>query len=230
MGLSVLGVILFTGSLNLERAIQQQIEGGWNILYQPLAFLIFLVGVLAECNRLPFDLPEAEQELVGGYHTEYGALKFGLFFLGEYTHMITTSFLLATLFFGGWHVPWLQGWIDGLGFGAVIIKLGVFVLKASFFIVFYMLLRWTLPRFRFDQLMGLAWKVLIPLALVNLVCVMIVEEAIRANGLSHAWRWSLLPISLVIVGASAVAAAKLPRRPAQVSLAVPARFETVPRG
>ncbi|HMC67070.1 MAG TPA: NADH-quinone oxidoreductase subunit NuoH [Gemmataceae bacterium] len=230
LGLSVLGVILFTGSLNLERAIQQQIEGGWNILYQPLAFLIFLVGVLAECNRLPFDLPEAEQELVGGYHTEYGALKFGLFFLGEYTHMITTSFLLATLFFGGWHVPWLQGWIDGLGFGAVIIKLGVFVLKASFFIVFYMLLRWTLPRFRFDQLMGLAWKVLIPLALVNLVCVMIVEEAIRANGLSHAWRWSLLPISLVIVGASAMAAAKLPRRPAQVSLAVPARFETVPRG
>ena len=229
VGMSVLGVILFTGSLNLERTIYQQITpanggwGVWNICYQPLGFLIFLIGVLAECNRLPFDLPEAEQELVGGYHTEYSALKFALFFLGEYTHMITTSFLLVILFFGGWHVPWLQGWIDGLGFGGTVIKLGVLVFKVSLFIVFYMLLRWTLPRFRFDQLMGLAWKVLIPLALVNLVCVMVVKEL--------GWTpWSLLPMSLVVLAATAVLTAKLPRQPGQVSLAVPPRYETVARG
>jgi len=221
-GMAVLGVILFTGSLNLEQAIQHQIDNGWNVLYQPLAFVLFLIGVLAECNRLPFDLPEAEQELVGGYHTEYSALKFALFFLGEYTHMITTSFLLVILFFGGWHVPWLQGWIDGLGFGGIVIKLGVFVFKVSLFIVFYMLLRWTLPRFRFDQLMGLAWKVMIPLALVNLVFVMIVKEL--------GWTpWLLLPMSLLVLVATAVLTAKLPRQPGQVSLAVPLRFETMAR-
>ncbi len=107
MGMSVLGVILLTGSLNLEQVIDHQAHHGWNIWYQPLGFLLFLVSAFAECNRLPFDLPEAEQELVGGYHTEYSALKFGLFFVGEYTHMVTTSFLLATLFLGGWHFPWI---------------------------------------------------------------------------------------------------------------------------
>src|SRR5262249_3453325 len=105
MGMSILGVILFTGSLNLERVIGQQVDHGWHSFYQPLAFVIFLTSAFAECNRLPFDLPEAEQELVGGYHTEYSALKFGMFFLGEYTHMVTTSFLLVILFFGGWHLP-----------------------------------------------------------------------------------------------------------------------------
>src|SRR5262249_15798572 len=107
MGLSILGAVILAGSLNLERIIGDQVLHGWNILYQPLAFLLFLVAVLAECNRLPFDLPEAEQELVGGYHTEYSALKFGLFFLGEYTHVITTSLMLSVLFLGGWHFPWI---------------------------------------------------------------------------------------------------------------------------
>src|SRR5207302_4269130 len=119
MGMSVLGVILFTGSLNLERVIGYQAQHGWNICYQPLGFLLFLISVFAECNRLPFDLPEAEQELIGGYHTEYSALKFGLFFLGEYTHMITTSFLMVILFFGGWHFPW----IAEPGPGGVVAKL-----------------------------------------------------------------------------------------------------------
>src|SRR5436190_9757275 len=106
LGMSVVGVVLFAGALNLERIIQQQADAGiWNIAYHPLAFLLFLTSVFAETNRLPFDLPEAEQELVGGYHTEYSALKFGLFFLGEYTHMITTSFLASALFFGGWLLP-----------------------------------------------------------------------------------------------------------------------------
>jgi NADH-quinone oxidoreductase subunit H len=172
MGMSVLGVILMSGTLNLERMITHQVEAGWNILYQPLACLLFVVCVLAECNRLPFDLPEAEQELVGGYHTEYGAMKFALYFLGEYTHMITTSFLLVVLFLGGWHFPWLAGNSPA----AIVLKLFVMAVKMVVLIVFYMLIRWTIPRFRFDQLMGLAWKMLIPLALINLICVMIVKH------------------------------------------------------
>jgi NADH-quinone oxidoreductase subunit H len=155
MGLSILGVLLYTGSLNLERVIGHQAEigiFGWNIWFQPLAFLLFLTSVFAECNRLPFDLPEAEQELVGGYHTEYSALKFAFFFLGEYTHMITTSFLLAVLFFGGWDFPGISQ-LDGVA--GVILKFLVLFLKMCAFILLYMLIRWTLPRFRFDQLMGL---------------------------------------------------------------------------
>ncbi len=194
LGLSVLGVVLMTGSLNLERIIWDQTgaaEGIWNVFIQPLAFLIFVTGGLAECNRLPFDLPEAEQELVGGFHTEYSAMKFAMFFLGEYTHLITTSFLTVIVFFGGWHFPWIasaeSGWL---------IKLVVFALKVAFFITFFMVVRWTLPRFRFDQLMALAWKVLIPLALANLVCVMIVKQL-------SAPIWVLFPISLaLLIGAA----------------------------
>src|ERR1700732_272361 len=148
--MSVLGVILLTGSLNLEWMIDQQVRHGWNIWYQPLGFLIFLVAAFAECNRLPFDLPEAEQELVGGYHTEYSALKFGLFFVGEYTHLVTTSFLMVILFFGGLQFPWIaenDSW--------VVLRLLVFFLKVTVFILFYMLIRWTLPLYRFDQLMTL---------------------------------------------------------------------------
>ena len=173
LGMSILGIVLFTGSLNLEKAIDWQANHGWFILYQPLAFLLFMIAVFAECNRLPFDLPEAEQELVGGYHTEYSSFKFALFFLGEYIHMITTSFLMAILFFGGWHFPGLS---DIGGVAGIIVKFGVLAAKVAFFIVLYMLIRWTIPRFRFDQLMGLAWKVMIPLAIVNLLCVMFVKE------------------------------------------------------
>jgi NADH-quinone oxidoreductase subunit H len=201
MGMSVLGIVLLTGSLNLERMIDAQGRGGWNICYQPLAFLLFLISAFAECNRLPFDLPEAEQELVGGYHTEYSALKFALFFLGEYTHMVTTSFLMVILFFGGWHFPGIAerdaGWFA---------KLIVFAVKMALFILFYMLVRWTLPRFRFDQLMGLAWRVLIPLALLNLVCVMVVREMDWSN-------WWLLPASLVLLLGSGVFAALGPQTP-----------------
>lgn len=187
MGMSILGLVILSGSLNLERMIDRQVQDGWFILYQPLAFLMFLTAAFAECNRLPFDLPEAEQELVGGYHTEYSALKFGLFFLGEYTHMITTSFLLSILFFGGWHLPWITSAAADNWF----LKLLILGAKMAGFIVFYMLVRWTIPRFRFDQLMGLAWKVLIPLTLLNLVCVMVVKE-FRLNA------WWLLPASLAL--------------------------------
>jgi NADH-quinone oxidoreductase subunit H len=196
MGMSVLGVALLTGSLNLERIIAHQAEWGWNVFFQPLAFLLFMVSAFAECNRLPFDLPEAEQELVGGYHTEYSALKFGMFFLGEYTHMITTSFLMAILFFGGWHFPGLPE----SGALAVALKLLVIWLKATAFIFLYMFVRWTLPRFRFDQLMGMAWRVMIPLALANVVAVMVVKEVVRALGLdARYWDWLLLPLSLLLL-------------------------------
>jgi len=173
LGMSILGIVLFSGSLNLEKIIDWQANHGWNILWQPLAFFIFLTSVFAECNRLPFDLPEAEQELVGGYHTEYSAIKMGLFFLGEYSHMITTSFLLAILFFGGWHFP---GLTDGSGWFAHVMKLLVIVGKATLFILFYIVVRWTLPRFRFDQLMSIAWKAMIPLSIANFVVVMCVRE------------------------------------------------------
>ena len=184
MGMSILGVVLMTGSLNLERIIEHQ-GTGWNILFQPLAFLIFMVSAFAECNRLPFDLPEAEQELVGGYHTEYSGLKFVFFYLAEYTNLVTTSFLFVILFFGGWHFPL----IATPGEGGVIVKLMVMAVKVLFFVFFYLLIRWTIPRFRFDQLMSLAWKGLIPLALANLLGVMVVKQL--------GWSlWFLLPLSI----------------------------------
>jgi NADH-quinone oxidoreductase subunit H len=202
MGMSILGVVLITGSLNLERIIQGQVDGGvWYIFYQPLGFLLFMISAFAECNRLPFDLPEAEQELVGGYHTEYSGIKFVLFFLGEYAHLVTTSFLMVILFLGGWQFP-LIGEQDAW----VIVKLIIFAVKVAGFVLFYMLIRWTLPRFRFDQLMGLAWKVLIPLALVNLVCVFLVKHIIMVNNWESSFLWVLLPLSvLVLVAAGWVA-------------------------
>jgi NADH-quinone oxidoreductase subunit H len=208
LGTSILGIVLMTGSLNLERIIAAQAEGGilgWNIWVQPLAFLLFFVSVLAECNRLPFDLPEAEQELVGGYHTEYSALKFGLFFIGEYTHVVTTSFLLVVMFFGGWHCPWLAEPAAG-GLSALVVKVLVFGVKMGCFILAYMLIRWTIPRFRFDQLMALTWKVMIPLTLLNLVCVMIVKQYELSP-------WLLLPASLGLLLGAGVIAGHWPQGP-----------------
>ena len=174
LAMSVLGVILLASSLNLEEIVHFQADNGfwyWNVWIQPLAALIFLTSAMAESNRMPFDMPECEQELIGGYHTEYSAMKFAMFFLGEYTHIITISFLFSVLFLGGWHFPWIAepaantvtDWA---------IKIGVLAAKAAMMIVFIMLIRWTLPRFRFDQLMSLAWRGLVPLSFLNLVLVM----------------------------------------------------------
>jgi NADH-quinone oxidoreductase subunit H len=165
-----------------------------------------MVSAFAECNRLPFDLPETEQELVGGYHTEYNAMKLAFFFIGEYTHMITTSFLMVILFFGGWHLPWIADTT-----APVVLKLVAFMVKMSLFILFYMLVRWTIPRFRFDQLMALAWKVFIPMALVNLVAVMFVKEF----GLPL---WVLTGVSIAIVLAAGLIVTK-PRVPVRKALA-----------
>jgi NADH-quinone oxidoreductase subunit H len=201
MGTAILAVLLYAGSLNLEKVIDSQVGAGgigWHILFQPLTFLMFMTAVFAECNRLPFDLPEAEQELVGGYHTEYSSLKFVMFYLGEYIHMVTTSFLMVVLFFGGWHLPW----VSSLGGDGTVLNYVVRFLiiggKVSGFILFFMLIRWTIPRFRYDQLMGLAWRTLIPLSLVNLVVVMVVREA-------NVSPWVLLPLQIaLLVGAAAL--------------------------
>ncbi len=175
LGLSVVGVIAISGSLNIETMVAAQ--GGsiwdWNVFWQPLAFVIFFTSALAETNRLPFDLPECEQELVGGFHTEYGGIKFVLFFLAEYTHIVTISFLTVLLFLGGWHFPGLTGPVDAT-FGGMALRLVVLIAKVSCVVMFIILLRWALPRFRFDQLMGLAWKGLIPLSLVNIFLVTVV--------------------------------------------------------
>jgi len=185
LGMSILGVALFSGTLNLEQVLRQQADAGilgWYVWTQPLACLIFFTAALAESNRLPFDLSECEQELVGGYHTEYSAMKFAMFFLGEYTHVITISFLTAILFFGGWHFPGIAT-PESAYFGAWAVKLLVLLTKVLCVILFIMLIRWTIPRFRFDQLMGLAWKVLIPLSLGNVVAVMCILQF----GWSHWW-------------------------------------------
>ncbi len=179
LGLSILGVVLIARSLNLERIIDAQADKVWFIFYQPVACLLFFTSALAEANRLPFDLPECEQELIGGYHTEYSGFRWCMFFVGEYTHMITVSFLTSILFFGGWDLPFVLS-ADSTGFLASLLKLIVLCVKAFCLIVFMMWLRWTLPRFRFDQLMNLAWKVFIPLALANLLVTAVIVQMLRS--------------------------------------------------
>ena len=167
MGLSVVGVIMVAGTLRLDRIVELQDGLFWNFWRVPIGFITFLVASFAETNRLPFDLPEAEPELVGGYHTEYSGMKFGTFFLAEYANMITSSALIVTLFFGGWQVPYLSQ--VGLAPLAVsLIQVAAFVFKVGCMLVFYMWIRWTIPRFRYDQLMNLGWKVMLPLSLLNI--------------------------------------------------------------
>ena len=207
LSLAVLSIVLVAGSLNLENIIAAQADHVWFAFYQPVACLLFLMSGLAETNRLPFDLPEAEQELVGGYHTEYSAMKFLMFFLGEYTQVITFSFLTVILFFGGWDLPWLIPAANPVGLAGVLVALlKVLVLgaKVGLVVVFVMWVRWTLPRFRFDQLMTLAWKGLMPLGLANLL----VTALIVHLGWSP---WTILPLSLALCGGLVVALNLPPR-------------------
>lgn len=169
MGLSIIALLMISGSLSLKDIVEQQ-SGfvNWNIWVQPLGFLIFLVCAFAECNRVPFDLPECETELVGGYNVEYSSMKLAFFMFAEYINMFVSSALMATLYFGGYNFPFMyelglsQNWIT-------IIGVLVLFLKIFGFIFFFMWIRWTVPRFRYDQLMNLGWKVLIPLAIANIV-------------------------------------------------------------
>jgi NADH-quinone oxidoreductase subunit H len=168
LGLSIVGLVLCAGSLELNAIINWQDKHVWGIFVQPIGFLIFLISAFAETNRLPFDLPESEQELIGGFHTEYSGMKFGMFFLGEYVHVITVSFLTVILFLGGWDFFFFLNQ-EQTGIISVLAKVFVLLVKVTVMILIIMWVRWTLPRFRYDQLMDLAWKSLIPLALVNLV-------------------------------------------------------------
>ena len=170
MGFSIAGVLLLSQSLSPVQIVAAQYGWMWNAIVQPIGFITFVVSAFAETNRLPFDLPEAEPELVGGYHTEYSSFKFAGFFLAEYANMIIASAMIVTLYLGGWQVPY----IDKLGLGVTattLIQIASFFVKNAAILFFFIWVRWSLPRFRYDQLMSLGWKVMFPLALINIVWV-----------------------------------------------------------
>ncbi|CAG5012446.1 NAD(P)H-quinone oxidoreductase subunit 1 [Dyadobacter sp. CECT 9275] len=178
MGLSLIAILMMSSSLSLGEIVSQQHGGNWNIFYQPLGFIIFITCSFAECNRVPFDLPECETELVGGYHTEYGSMKLGFYLFAEYINMFISSAIISVLYFGGYNYPgmdWVYNQLTaslGTTTGhnvATLIGTAVFFGKALFFVFFYMWVRWTIPRFRYDQLMNLGWKKLIPLAIINII-------------------------------------------------------------
>jgi NADH-quinone oxidoreductase subunit H len=177
LGLGLLGVVLAAGSLKLDAIMNTQAESGiWYAFAQPLGFIVFLVASFAEAARLPFDLPEAEQELVGGYHTEYSGIKLLLFLVAEFLHMVTAAFLIVIMFLGGWHLWGVTGSGQEVTWVGAFIRFAVLSGKIFAVILFFMLVRWSWPRFRFDQLMNLAWKVMLPLGLANLVTVAAIEE------------------------------------------------------
>ena len=178
MGMSVIPLFLIVGDLNFSEVIKWQANNGWLILYSPISFLIFLIAAFAETNRLPFDLPESETELVGGYHTEYSSMKFALFFMGEYAAMIAASAMMVTLFFGGWTLPGLSEPASSIALG--LLHIGIFVSKILVLMVVFIWVRWMLPRFRYDQLMDLGWRRFIPLALLNILATALVLW-VRAN-------------------------------------------------
>jgi len=194
MGLSTIPVLLLAGNVTMNSIIAQQAVQGWNVLLLTIAFIIFLIAAFAETNRLPFDLPEAESELITGYHTEYSAMKFSMFFIAEYANMVTASALMVTLFFGGWDIPFTL-W-DNLAPYTVaksLLTLGFFLFKVLFFLFFFMWIRWTLPRFRYDQLMSLGWKLMLPLALIYIVIVAFGVLALDAVGMPRD-RWYGAPL------------------------------------
>ncbi|NHM03221.1 NADH-quinone oxidoreductase subunit NuoH [Flavobacterium celericrescens] len=170
MGLAIISILMMTGSLSLKEITIQQAEMKWNIFYQPLAFVIFLVCSFAETNRTPFDLAECESELIGGYHTEYSSMKMGFYLFAEYANMFISATILSVVFLGGYNYPGMEWAEQNWGVNiANIIAIAVLFAKICFFIFFYMWIRWTIPRFRYDQLMNLGWKILIPLAVLNII-------------------------------------------------------------
>jgi NADH-quinone oxidoreductase subunit H len=170
LGLGILPIALSANGFNLDQIVKAQQNGLWFVVPHFVAFIIFLVAMFAETNRLPFDLPEGESELVGGYHTEYSGLRFAMFFMGEYANMITASALIVILFFGGWNIPFLRYEIFGSILGGILSAF-VFCVKVAFFVFFFIWVRWTLPRFRYDQVMSLMWNKILPIGFVYLVVV-----------------------------------------------------------
>ena len=203
LGLSTVAVLLLAGNVTLSQVIaQQQLARTWNIVPLFVAFVLFLISALAETNRVPFDLPEAEGELIAGYHTEYSSMKFSMFYIAEYSNMLTASALMATLFFGGWDIPFVH-WnaAAGLAWWQVLATLAAFCVKTSFFVFLYMWIRWTLPRFRYDQLMALGWKVMLPIALLYLTVLAAAIWYLHVRlGWTYGWRfaWALGGLNLVL--------------------------------
>lgn len=170
MGLALIAVLFMTGSLQMSEIVTSQVQNGWHIIYQPLGFVIFFICALAECNRTPFDLAEAENELNFGYHQEYSSMKLGFYLFAEYINMFISSAVIVTLYFGGYDIPFVNEASWGLSsFWMTFISFSVIMMKISFFLFVFLWIRWTIPRFRYDQLMNLGWKKLIPLALVNMI-------------------------------------------------------------
>ena len=206
LGLGLLGVVLAAGSLKLDVIMNAQAETGvWYAFAQPLGFIVFLVASFAEAARLPFDLPEAEQELVGGYHTEYSWIKLLLFLVSEFLHMVTAAFLIVIMFLGGWHLWGVTGSGQEVTWIGALVRFAVLSSKIFGVILFFMLVRWSWPRFRFDQLMNLAWKVMLPLGLANLVTVATIEEfrpqLVEAVGAGPAgWIALLVPWGVFFAG------------------------------
>ena len=176
MGLAVVSVVVVAGTLSLTEIVENQASGwailGWNVIRNPVGAIIFIITAFAETNRAPFDLPEAEQELVGGYHTEYSGMKFGMFFLAEYVNWFVASFVIVTLFFGGYLIPFeplFAEWfyVNGLGWLLAILQILCLLAKVAFFVFLFIWVRWTLPRLKYNQLMHIGWKYLLPIAIVN---------------------------------------------------------------
>ncbi|NBA88243.1 NADH-quinone oxidoreductase subunit NuoH [Emticicia sp. CRIBPO] len=205
MGLSIIAILMMSESLSIRKIVEDQHGINWNIFYQPMGFIIFLTCAFAECNRTPFDLPESENELVAGYHTEYGSMKLGLYLFSEYVNMFVTSAVLASLYFGGFNYPgmdWVHGFlVKSTSFTVghnLATGIGILVLlgKICFFIFLFMWVRWTLPRFRYDQLMNLGWKGLLPLSVINLV----ITAAAELSGKPLMGSWIGLACFAVVLG------------------------------
>ena len=170
MGLSMIALLMMTGTLSLKEISLQQQGMNWNVFYQPVGFLIFLICAFPETNTTPLDWAECDSELIGGYHTEYSSMKMGFYLFAEYANMFISSTILAVLYFGGYNYPGMQWMVENVGVNAAnILGIAVLFVKICFFIFFYMWVRWTIPRFRYDQLMNLGWKILIPLSIVNII-------------------------------------------------------------
>ncbi len=224
MGLALIPVLLMSGNVSFTSIIAEQQTGMWYVLPLFLSFFVFLVSGFAETNRLPFDMPEAESELVAGYHAEYSAMKFSMFFIAEYAGMITIAAMTVTLFFGGWDIP-LTAWDDAGGSSIVVAATGLaFVLKTFFFLVLFMWVRWTLPRFRYDQVMALGWKFMIELATVYIVVMALAIHVVeRVLGLTNPWMigasYTALNVVLaylvfVVLDRGLIISGSVPRRPA----------------
>ncbi len=201
MGMSLIPVLLLAGNVTLRTIVNQQAEmHAWNVITLSVAFVTYLISAFAETNRLPFDLPEAESELVTGYHTEYSAMKFSMFMIAEYANMLTQSAMLATLFFGGWDIPFMTADNTGAVSGPlVLLSVVIMMAKTLFFMFFYIWIRWTLPRFRYDQLMSLGWKFLLPIALGYIVIVASLMLGLDAAGIPRG-----LPYAGIFLAVNAV--------------------------